>query len=339
MKRTLSSAMLLAGALFAFGAAGEAAAEDPIKLRVSHFLPPKSTTHVKLLQPWAERIEKESQGRIKIELYPSMQLGGKPPQLFDQVRTGVADVVWTLPGYTPGRFPKTEVFELPFVTASTAEATTQGLWDFYQKHLKDEYEDIHVLLLHAHAPGLLHLKGKTVKSMEDLSGSKIRLPTKSIGDALKALGATPVGMPVPEVYEALSRGVVDGAAIPWEVVRPLRINELSKHHTETGIYTSVFLLAMNKAKYESLPDDLKKVVDDASGGNIAAAMGKAWDEAELPGLNQAKELGHEIHSLSPEEKARWIKVTRPVIDAWIERTPNGQQLYDDAVAAIARYGK
>ncbi len=315
---------------------GAAMAQEKIKLKIAHFLPPGSNAQTKLIEPWAERVNKAANGRFEIEIYPSMQLGGKPPQLFDQVRTGVADVVWTLPGYTPGRFPKTEVFELPFMTAATSEATTSAIWDIYQKHLQDEYKDVKVLLLHCHAPGLVHTKDKPVKTMADLDGLKIRLPVKPIGEALKYLGATPIGMPVPEVYEALSRGVVDGTVIPWEVVSSIRTNELTKYHTNTGLYTSVFLFAMNKDKYESLPDDLKKAIDDASAATLAE-IGKAYDEAELPGLKQAKEMGHEILTLSPEERAKWEKTTQPVIDAWIKRTPNGKAIYDDAVAAIAKY--
>lgn len=337
MRGILGRATVFAGALLGLGLLGSAAAEEPIKLKVSHFLPPMGNSQTKLLQPWADRIEKDSNGRIKVEIYPSMQLGGKPPQLFDQVRTGVADVVWTLPSYTPGRFPLVEVFELPFMTANTAEATTQAVWDFYQKYLKEEFKDVHVLLLHTHAPGLIHMKDKAVTTQDELLGKKIRLPTKSIGDALKALGAVPVGMPVPDVYEALSRGVVDGTLIPWEVVTATRVNELARHHTVARLYTSVFLMGMNKEKYDSLPADLKAVIDKNSGSNIIQEIGKAWDDAEQPAFKQATELGHEIVDLPPAERERWIKATRPVVDAWIARTPNGQALYDEAAALIKKY--
>src|SRR5690606_12554640 len=116
-----------------------ASAQEKVKLKVAHFLPPQSTAQTKLIEPWAKAITEQSGGRIEVEIYPSMQLGGKPPQLFDQVRTGVADVVWTLPGYTPGRFPKTEVFELPFMTSS-AEATSQAVMELFNTHLQDEYK-------------------------------------------------------------------------------------------------------------------------------------------------------------------------------------------------------
>ncbi|HLT27281.1 MAG TPA: TRAP transporter substrate-binding protein [Zeimonas sp.] len=339
-KRTfLKNSLAVAGAAAVAGVAGPLRAQEQVKLRISHFLSPMAPIQTKLFGPWAERVEKDSGGRIKCEIYPAMQLGGKPPQLFDQARTGVADIAWALPGYTPGRFPIIEVFELPFMVARTAEATTAAIWEFYNKHLKDEFKDVHVLLTHCHAPGLVHMKDALVTKMEDLRGKKLRLPTKPVGDALKLLGATPVGMPLPEAYESLSRGVVDGLTVPWEVMRPQRLNELVKYHTATGLYTTVFMVVMNKQKYESLPADLKAVIDKNSGSNIVQEMGKAWDDAELPGLEQAKEMGHTITELSPEEKARWKKVTQPVVDAWIQKTPNGKDLYEEAVALIAKYDK
>ncbi len=331
---------LQAGAALALGLAGLARpgrAQAPIKLRMAHFLSPMAPAQTMLFQPWAERVERDSGGRIKCELYPAMQLGGKPPQLYDQARTGVADIVWTVPGYTPGRFPLSAVFELPFVVGSSALATARALWDFYKTNLREEYKDVHPLLLHCHAPGLVHMKDKAVTRMEDLKGRKLRLPTKPVGDALKLMGATPVGMPLPEAYEALSRGVADGLTVPWEVMKPQRLNELVKHHTDTGLYTNVFLMAMNKQKYDGLPEDLKAVIDRNSGDNFIKEIGKAWDDAELPGLQQAKELGHSIVKLAPEEKARWKKATQPVIDAWIAATPNGRALYDKAVSLIANY--
>ncbi len=338
-KRTfLKNTLAVAGAAAVAGVA-PVRAQEQVKLRMSHFLSPMAPAQTKLFQPWAERVEKDSGGRIKCEIYPSMQLGGKPPQLYDQVRTGVADVIWTVPGYTPGRFPISAVFELPFVVGDTAEATARAIWDFYKAHLREEYKDVHPIVLHCHAPGLVHMKDKLVTKMEDLQGKKLRLPTKPVGDALKLMGASPIGMPLPEAYEALSRGVADGVTVPWEVMKPQRLNELTKYHTYTGLYTNVFLMAMNKQKYDSLPADLKAVIDKNSGDNFIAEVGKAWDDAEVPGLEQAKELGHEITRLSPEEKARWRKTTQPVVDAWIASTPNGQKLYDEAVALVAKYEK
>jgi TRAP-type C4-dicarboxylate transport system substrate-binding protein len=333
------AATILAGSL----GAGSAWAAD-VTLKVHHFLPPKANTQTRVIEPWAKQIEDASGGRIAVEIYPAMQLGGKPPQLIDQVRDGVVDVVWTLPAYTPGRYPTVAVFELPFMV-STAEGTTQALQAFAEKHLADEFNDVHPLMFHTHARGVIHTDAP-VEKVGDLAGMKIRAPSRSIGQALESMGATPVFMPVPALPEALSKGVVDGAVIPWEITIPLKISELVKNHTVTpgprGLYTSVFIFAMNKDKYESLPDDLKKVIDDHSGMTMAKWVGKVWDEIEAPGLKKAQETGRVIE-LSEAEVAEMQKVTAGVRSDWVKSMDDagkdGQALLDDANALIDQYTK
>jgi TRAP-type transport system periplasmic protein len=327
---------LLAGEVFAQKA--------EVTLKVHHFLPAASNAQTKLIQPWADKIIAESGGRIAVEVHPSMTLGGRPPQLYDQVRDGVVDVVWTLPGYTAGRFPIVELFELPFMAAS-AEATTQAVQEFSQTYLKEEFRHVHPLLFHVHAPGLFHMVSKEFKTMDELKGLKVRGPTSATTQALRALGATPVGMPVPEVPQALSTEVLDGALIPWEVARPLRIHELTKYHvqvgTERGIYTSVFLFAMNLNKYNSLPADLKKIIDNNSGMNLAKQMGKAWDDAEHDGRELAKQRGNQFYTLPPDEVKRWEQATRPVVDAWLDNMQkkghNGKEMLETAEKLINKY--
>lgn len=201
-----------------------------------------------------------------------MQLGGRPPQLIDQVRDGVADVVWTLPSYTPGRFPLMSVFELPF-KVSDAVATSKAAQEFYETHARAEFADVHPLMFHVHARGVIHVKGKAILTVDDLKGLKLRAPSRPVGDAL-ALRAAAIFMPVPQVPEALSKRVIDGAVVPWEVTVPLRLYELTDNHTEIagprGLYTSVFAYAMNKQRYESLPADLRQVIDANSGMALAA---------------------------------------------------------------------
>ncbi len=336
---TMLCALALAAA--ALAVPGSSPAQE-VTLKLHHFLPPSSTTHAGFLKPWADKVMAESQGRIKIDIYPVMQLGGRAPQLYDQVKDGVVDLAWTLPGYTAGRFPLVEVFELPYVTGSAA-ATSQALMAFYERHLKDEFKDVHVLALHAHAPGALHMATKPIRTIEDLDGVKIRGPSRAINAALKALGATPVGMPVPQVPEAIARGVVEGAALPYEVTLPLRVHEITRYHTNTGLYTAVFLFAMNKARYESLPPELKAVIDRNSGLALAEHAGRVWDAAEAPGIAAAKARGNTIFTLSDDEVARWKAATRPVIDRWIAETDarglDGRALYEEAKALVARYGE
>lgn len=339
-KRTLlKTALRIGAATTTLGAARWLRAQEPIKLRIAHFVPPMHVAHRLLLAPWAERVEKDSGGRIKCELYPSMQLGGKPPQLFDQARTGVADIVWTVPAYTPGRFPLSSVLELPFVVGASARVSAHAMWAFYKQHLRDEYKEVQPLLLHCHAPGLVHMQQAAAQRIEDLKGRKLRLPNKPLGEAFALLGATPIGMPVSEAYEALSRGVVEGISLPWEAMKAFRLNELTKFHTITELYTTVFLVAMNKRRYDALAPDLKAVIDRHSGDAWIDEAGRLWDEAERPGLQQARELGHPVAPLAPEEKERWKRAMQPVIDGWIASTPKGRMLYDDAWALLEQHRK
>lgn len=331
--------------VFAAGlmSAGPIAAET-IELRIHHFLPPSSVAQTELIEPWAEALERESDGRITARIFPAMQLGGAPPQLVDQVRDGVADVVWTLPGYTPGRFPMMAVFELPFMV-SDAEATSQAVHAFYEAHARAEFADIHPILVHAHGPGVIHTRGKGIESVADMEGLQLRAPGRAIGDALEAYGATPIFMPVPQVPEALARNVIDGAVVPWEVTVPLRLYEIADHHTEIpgerGLYTAVFLFAMNKQRYESLPGDLRAIVDANSGQHLAARVGQAWDEADGPGRRMAEERGNRIVTLPEDEVAVLRERAEGVHEAWMAEMDaaghDGRALFEAAQSLIDHY--
>jgi TRAP-type C4-dicarboxylate transport system substrate-binding protein len=346
MRRSLPIRLLLSAIILAAAVSGRAtpAWAEEILLRVHHFLPVSSTTHKDFIAPWAEAIEAQSGGRIRIEIYPSMQLGGKPPQLFDQVRDGVVDVAWTLAGYTPGRFPKLEVLELPFVPG-TAKATSAAAHAFYEAHARDELASVHPLMVHVHGPGVFHMRNAPIRTLEDLAGKKIRVPSRPINEALNTLDATPVGMPAPAVAEAITRGVVDGAVLPYEVTVSLRVHELTNSHTELvgerGLYTAVFLFLMNKERYEALPDDLKSVMDANAGIPLALQIGAVWDEAEDQAREATRALGDEIITIEGAEYERWKTATQPVIDQWVaERTAagdDGQALLDAARELIAQY--
>ncbi|MCU0925969.1 MAG: TRAP transporter substrate-binding protein [Hydrogenophaga sp.] len=317
-----------------------------VTLRLHHFLPPQGTVPSKALVPWAKKIEDESKGRIKIQLFPSMQLGGTPPQLYDQARDGVADIVWTLPGYTPGRFPKSEVFELPFIAGLSAEKTSRALWDYVQKNAMDEYKDVHVLALHTHGPGLFHTK-QPITGLESLRGMKIRGGTRVVNSMLTQLGATPVGMPVPAVTEALSKGVLDGTTIPWEVAPALKVQELVKNHTtfagDRALYVTTFVLAMNKASYNKLPPDLKKVIDDNSGLELSALIARTQDVGDNVGRDLAVKAGNRITTLEAAEVQRWRRTASAVESEWIKdmqsKNVDGARLVSEARALISRYEK
>lgn len=314
-----------------------------VTLKLHHFLPPQANVPKLVLDVWADNVEKDSGGRIKVERYPSMQLGGKPPELMDQAIDGVADVVWTVVGYTPGRFPSTEVFELPFMMTN-ARAVSHAYWEMFEKHLKDtEFKDVHILATWVHGPGMIHTKDP-VESPSDLQGMKIRGGSRSVNALLTKLGATPVGMPVPAVPEGLSKGVIDGTTIPWEVTPALKVPELVHNHTEfegKALYTLTFVLAMNKARYDSMPDDLKAIVDQNSGLELSVFAGGTQADADGPAREIALDEGNNIITIGEAGVAEWRKLSQPIYDEWIAdmnaRGKDGQALLEEAMMLIEKY--
>ena len=317
--------------------------EEPITLRLHQFLPPMATLPKKVLKPWAERIKKASGGRLVIQHFDSMALGGAPPQLIDQARDGVADISMTLTGYTPGRFPRTEVLELPFMMTSPV-ATSKAFWTMVAEDWqKSEYKDVKVLAAWVHGPGVIHTRDG-IKKLEDMKGQKLRGPTRIINDLLEELGATPVGMPLPAVAEAISKGVVSGTVIPWEVTPAIKLSELLKKHTEFGskesFYTATLVLVMNKAKYESLPADLKEILDRESGITLSASAAEVMLEADAPARKIATDAGNEITRLEDAEVDRWKAAAKPVVDRWTAdvkgRGIDGAALIEKARSLIAK---
>lgn len=341
MKMTLKSLL----SLTALAAAAVSASAQTVTLKVHHFLPAGSAAQTMFIKPWCDKIAADSGDKMKCQIYPSMQLGGTPPQLFDQVKDGVADVVWVLPGYTAGRFPLSEVFELPFMMQSP-EGTSKALWDFVTTTpaVAAEFKDVKLIALHVHGDGVFHMTGKPIKTLADLKGTKLRAPTRQTNKLLAALGATPVAMPVPQVSEALSKSVIDGALVPYEVVPSVKIQELAKFHSETdpaepAIYTSTFVFAMNKAKYDSLPPELKKVVDANSGQALSGSIGKTFLAADGIGKKLTEKNAHNV--IPAAELQGWKKIGEQVTDAWVAdvtaKGADGKKLLSDAKALIAKY--
>ena len=337
---------LLTGLTLALAFASLACAQE-VTLRLHHFLNDSSPVHQGYLLPWAERVQAQSEGRIAVEIYPSMQLGGSPTSLIDQVEDGVVDLVWTLPGYTAGRFPITEVFELPFMSGR-AEDSSQALCEFYSSYLQDEYADVKVITLHTAGPGVFHMNGSPIESLEDMRGQQIRAPNRITTEAVALLGGEPIGMPVPQVPESLSRGVIDGALLPWEVTVPLRVAELVSSHTgfegDRGFYTSTFLLAMNPQSYANLPADLQAVIDDnsiSSSCEESRLAGQNMDEADVPGEALAREQGNSVVMIPAEEVSAWQEALQPVIDQWVATMDgaglDGAAMLQEARDLVAQY--
>ncbi|MDF1727944.1 MAG: TRAP transporter substrate-binding protein [Sulfitobacter sp.] len=334
----------LAG-IVAAGALGTASFAQEVTLRLHQFLPPPATVPAKILKPWATRVEEASEGRIKIEHFDAMSLGGRPPELMDQARDGVVDMSMTVVGYTPGRFPRTEVFELPFMMTNPV-ATAAAFWEMVETDFQNnEYKDMKVLGAWVHGPGLIHTTDG-VNSLEDMAGLTMRGPTRIINDLLSELGAEPVGMPLPAIPEALSKGVVKGTVIPWEVTPAIRLSELVTNHTsfagEEALYTAAIVLVMNQAKYDALPDDLKAILDAESGAKLSTFATQIMWDMDAPGRKIAEDAGNTIVELDAEETARWKAAAGPVIERWIAdmdaKGIDGAALMEEARALIEKHG-
>ncbi len=350
MYRHFTRILRLTGVTFlaALALSGAVRAQE-VTLKLHHFLPPMSPFHAKFMQPWADRVMKQSNGRIKIQVYPSMQLGGTPPQMFDQIKDGITDIGWTVAGYSAGRFPTFEIFELPFMVNS-ASGGSRALWEFVQvnKLDKTEFKDVKLLAVHQHDEPHFHMVDKPIKTLADLKGMKVRAATRITSKLLAALGATPVGMPITQVSDALSKGVINGALLPWEIVPSIKAHELVKYHSEIDpqspwLYATVFVFAMNKEKYASLPPDLKKIIDANSGPELSMSIGKMADEEAIPARKLAVERGNTFNTISMDELKNWQKAAQTVTDDWIKdlnkRGLDGKALVNSARELIQKYDK
>ena len=315
----------------------------PITLKLHHAFSAVSGVHDKFLLPWTRKIETESGGRLHVDIFPSMQLGGAPATLFDQARDGSADIVWTSPTLTPGRFAKIETFELPFLPSRRALVSSRALTDFAAANLQDEFRDFYTICFSCSDSAAIHAT-RPMRTTEDMKDFKLHVQTRLAAEAMLALGARPVMMPSAQLPAAITEHVVDGCLDPWHLVPPLRLNDLLRTHTEFSDHSPsarTYVLAMNKASYERLPRELKSVIDSNSGQVAAAMAGAMWDQQAAAVANMVVERGDLIVTLLPEAVARWRKATEPVIDAWRkemkEQKIDGGKLIAAANALLAKY--
>lgn len=342
---TVRAASAFAASILLGAATAQAAPE--FTFRFHHFLGPKAPAHTQMIEPWCKRIEEASKGRIKIDINPAMALGGKPPELIRQVRDGVVDIVWTVNGYTAGLFPRTEVFELPFIHTNDPGATNLAMGEMFEKYLADDYKGLKPLFLHVHAGQAIHMVDTPINKPEDLAGKKMRIPTRTGAWVIEALGANPVGMPVPELPQALSKKVVDGALIPWEIIPALKLQELTKFQIEGAdkarFGTTTFQVTMNEAKWNALPDDLKKVFTDNSGTAWLKEVGKIWRDSDDGGIGLAQKAGNTYIQLTKEQTAAFQAKLEPVVARWVKEVSgpgiDGAALVEAARAAMAKHSK
>ena len=343
MRRGFLAAAMAAALAIGVGSAADA---QEFTFKLHHLLGAKAPAHTRMLAPWAAQVEENAGGRVKIEIYPAMTLGGRPPELINQVRDGVVDIVWTVNGYTPGLFPRTEVMELPTVYRNDPVAANLALYDLFESDLRQEYQGVEVMFLHVHAGQALHMRDKLVRSPADLAGVKLRIPTRTGAWIIDSLGATPVSMPVPDLPQALQKGVVEGALIPWEIIPPLKIQDQTQYQIEGAdmvrLGTTTFQVSMNKDRWEGLPADIQKAFRDASGPDWWAEVGRVWRATDDFGIDFAVKAGNEHIVLTEAETKAFEDAMAPVVDRWIEEVDakgiDGKALVEKARSLVAKHG-
>lgn len=310
-------------------------------LKVSHFLPSVHGIHQDFIVPWTEAVTECTRGEVQFDISPAGTQLGNVARQQEQVMAGVVDIAHGLHGIPRGRFPRSSLIDMPFLT-DDAGAATHALWSLLPDALAEEYKGLKVLALHAHNGGLIHTQGTKVETMEDLEGLRIRTPSPAISSMLEYLGAAPQGLPPGEVYENLQREVIDGTVFPWDPVASFGLNEVLDYHLEAGVYTVSFFFVMNERSYAALSPEAQSCIDENSGDNLVPKFADWWDKWDAPGREGAVEAGHEITTLSDEERARWRETLAPMMEAYLAEVEaagveNAREIYEMMQEKIAEY--
>lgn len=318
--RDMVKAFSLTVSIAAFAMMASTVHAQTVRLKVAHFLPATSNAHANIIQPWCEQLKSESNGRIVCQIYPSLQLGGTPAMLADMARNGVADIVWTAPSYSAGKFPRIEALELPFMLPYGGSAGNRLIWKFHQQYAQEDFRHYKVLAVTGDGGMDLHVRTRPVKTLQDLKGLKLRASSRTAARTLEALGAAPVSMPPAQMTESIAKGVVDGALAAWEVVPPTRLNEVTKYHSsmaegKPAIGYTVLAMLMNRQKFDRLPADLKEIIDRNSGDALVERFGAEWDK-----FTRTAKAAANPQSIVPIDDAAYDemqKAAAPVTDAWV----------------------
>ena len=319
-----------------------------VTLKVSHFLPPNSNYQKGVLEPWCDRLAKDSAGQLKCQIYPAMQLGGTPPQLADQVKNAVADIVMTSPSYSSGRFPYTEALEQPFTLPPGGLAGSKAMWEYSQKYATKDYADFKLLAMFTGSGIIMSTSSKPILTVEGFKGVKLRSPSRSAAKLLTALGGAPVNMPPAQITEAVAKGVVDGAMATWELVPAVKLQEVTKYHMQGPADQAAFtqnplVMLMNKARYDGLPPELMAVLDKASGPALVELAGAAWDKAIVVGRRIAGDAGNKTLTVKPEDYEAMRKMSAAVEVEWARDVAakglDGAMLVKEVRALGAKYMK
>lgn len=314
---------------------GGLAKAQTIKLTYSNFFPP-SHIQSQLAEAWSKEVEKRTGGKVKIEYFAGQTLT-KANQCYDGVVEGLSDIGFSVLAYTAGRFPVMSVIDLP-LGYPNGKVATKVINEVYNKFQPKEFSDTKVMYLHAHGPGFVHTKEKAVRKLEDMKGLKFRAHGTS-ADVVAALGGTPVAKPMPETYELLQKGVVDGAVYPMESNKGWKLADVTKYCTASYIsaYTTSFFVVMNKDKWNSLPPDVQKTIEEINAEWIPK-HGEAWDSSDMDGLRFFLEQGGEVIGIDRKEGERWKAAVAPMLESFAKKLDekgfNGKEIVDFTVSTL-----
>lgn len=313
MKRIIYGAAL--GGL-ALGAAATASAQT-VELKISHIFPASHFNQTLVLKPWADEITAKTGGKVTFAIYASGSALGDINKQFDQTRAGAVDISLALPGVPRSRHARTVLIELPFVVRKASTAT-KVLNEMYGKWLAADFPGVKMLTLTSTNAGSIHSRTKPIKDIADLKGMRVRSPTPPITAMLQFIGATPVGLPPTQIYENAEKGTIDAVVMPWGPVGAFKLQEVLSHHLDADSYVVSQYIIMNQRKFDSLPKDVQKAIDEVSAKHFTAERwGKIWTDTDATAIEAAKKRGHEIVPVAPETRNAWRKQLAPVIDKYL----------------------
>ncbi|QJQ94198.1 MULTISPECIES: TRAP transporter substrate-binding protein [Halomonadaceae] len=306
-------------------------------LRMAHFWPAGSSNNKDIFEAWAQSVEEASGGELNVQNFPSETLG-KADQAYQGAINGISDIAITMQGYTSGRFPLSEIVQLPGVSGSSPQGSCilQTLFD--EGHISHEYDDVKVLYLFATGPAYLHTREHDLQSPDDLRGLRIRRPSDVAGEMLASMGAQPMGMPAPDIYTSLQRGVMDGLSFPWQAMKVFGINELANYHLELPYYSGVAVAVMSRRSYERLSEEMQAVIDSHSGMAWAQRAGEVYDRLDREGREEALAQGGTIRQVEDAlNDPAWSAPLREGTERYLARLEargidNAREVYERALA-------
>lgn len=295
----LAVALVVGGLLLAAAASVQA-----VELKLAHFTSPNHPMDRLVMRPWGEEVAKRSNGSLTVRIHPGGELGKGPQAQYKRAVDGIADITFGLQGYTSSQFPRTLLVELPGI-APDAVAATKMVWKAIDA-IQGEYERTKIVALWTNDRAVIMTRNKAVRTLDDVKGMKIRTPSKLQGDIIKALGATPVSIPVTRMYKALQTGLVDGLMVAPSVIRSFKIGEVAKYYTVGPFANTAFFLVMNRKSYDGLSAEHRKIIDETSGEALSVKAAGIYKKAGAGSLAGEKDGGRgEVITLSEAEDKRF----------------------------------